>query len=132
MPIGPVTGSRAPAHLTTALSTPQAPPGAFREALAASGGSADPQRALVDAILEKGLHAWAEERQREDLEARIRAQVLADMGLTEDDLSRMDGPRRTEIERRIQEILEQRMRAAMQEKLEQRLRQAAARSGLAL
>ena len=57
-------------------------------------------------ILEKGLLAYIREKQEE----RLRAEALAQLGLTEGDLEAMSSEEREEVERKIQELIEEKIR----------------------
>src|SRR3546814_395912 len=82
------------------------------QALLGSGDERAPSQGLIDQILEKGLKGWADDRYREKLENKIREQVLAELDLTEDDLSQMGEVVRQRIEQLIEDRVRERLRAA--------------------
>src|SRR3546814_9126870 len=85
------------------------------QALLGSGDERAPSQGLIGRILEKGLKGWADDRYREKLENKIREQVLAELDLTEDDLSQMGEVVRQRIEQLIEDRVRERLRAALAE-----------------
>lgn len=71
------------------------------------------QDQLTDEILDKGFRVWAQDKHREKIEAEVRAQVLASMGLTEEDFTTLEA----EIQQRIQDIIEGKIREKMTEEM---------------
>ena len=77
------------------------------------------QDQMTDEILEKGFRVWAQEKHREKIEAEVRAQVLASMGLTEEDYVSLEA----EVQQRIQDIIEQKIREKMTEEMTKDLKE---------
>lgn len=89
-------------------------------------GAADGSEAVEDAILDKGLAEWAREQQMERLRKKIEAEIMAELGLSGDDLKKMEPEARTRLMSAIQEEVERRIREAMQAKMAEKLGDAAA------
>lgn len=66
----------------------------------------------VDSIKTKGFSAWARDTQIEALKEKLRKQVMADMGVDENSLSRLSSVVREVLEKKIQEEVERRMQEA--------------------
>lgn len=77
-----------------------------------------PSSAPIDEILKKGLSAWAHEQKMEALKEKLRAQILSDKGLSEQDLAAMPVERRDTIEREIQKLIEEKLKEALQKAVE--------------
>lgn len=67
----------------------------------------------LDDIKSKGFSAWVRDKQLEELKEKLRRQVMADMGLNEDSLSRLSAAMREILEQKIQEEVEKRMQEEM-------------------
>lgn len=67
----------------------------------------------LDAIKSKGFTAWVRDTQIEELKKKLRSQVMADMGLDEDQLTRLSAVMRQILEQKIQEEVEKRMQEEM-------------------
>lgn len=63
----------------------------------------------LDAIKSKGFSAWVRDTQIEALKEKLRKQVMADMGIDDDSLSRLSAVMREILEKKIQEEIERRM-----------------------
>lgn len=63
----------------------------------------------LDAIKSKGFSAWVRDSQIEALKEKLRKQVMADMGIDDDSLSRLSSVMREILEKKIQEEIERRM-----------------------
>lgn len=63
----------------------------------------------LDAIKSKGFSAWVRDTQIEALKEKLRKQVMADMGVDDDSLSRLSAVMREILEKKIQEEVERRM-----------------------
>lgn len=85
----------------------------------AGGSKADAEKALEfqahlkDQILDKGLMGWAKEQWQEKLEAKLRKEVMAEMDLTDAQLTSMEETLRRTIENMIQQQIEKKMQQAM-------------------
>lgn len=69
----------------------------------------------MDAIKTKGFSAWARDTQIEALKEKLRKQVMADMGIDDQSLSRLSAVMREVLEKKIQEEVERRMQEAAAE-----------------
>lgn len=78
--------------------------------------SAAPEKSLIDQILEKGLMKWGQEQRMEELKAKLRAEALQGLGLTEEDLAKMEPELQASIEDRIEQMIRERLEAALNEK----------------
>jgi hypothetical protein len=86
--------------------------GAFDAALLAAQRAQERQQqhaSEIDSIKSKGFTAWARDSQVEALKEKLRKQVMAAMGLDEDQLSHMTSAMRQILEAKIQEEIERRM-----------------------
>ncbi|MFN3878261.1 MAG: hypothetical protein ACK4MH_07780 [Brevundimonas sp.] len=87
-----------------------------------SAGQNQPSSTLdrdLDQIREKGLSAWAHDQQMEKLKEKLRAQVLSDKKLSEDDLAAMPTEQRSSVETEIQKMIEDMIREAMKTAMEE-------------
>lgn len=91
-------------------------PGAFDAALAAARKAEERQRqhaTEMDSIKSKGFTAWVRDEQIEALKEKLRRQVMADMGLEEDQLAQLSSAMRDILEQKIREEVEKRMEEEM-------------------
>jgi len=104
---------------STSAGNGQAP--AATQTQPASGGSGASQGLIdqIDQILEKGLQAWAEEKRLEELKAEIRDEVMGELGITTEDLGKMEEEMRKRVEQRIEDMVRERLEAALQQGGEQ-------------
>lgn len=63
----------------------------------------------LESIKTKGFSAWVRDTQIEALKEKLRKQVMADMGVDDDSLSRLSSVMREILEKKIQEEVERRM-----------------------
>lgn len=63
----------------------------------------------VDAIKSKGFSAWVRDTQIEKLKEKLRQQVMAEMGLNDDDLSKLSKVMQEILEKKIQEEVDKRL-----------------------
>ena len=63
----------------------------------------------LDAIKSKGFSAWVRDTQIEALKEKLRKQVMADMGIDEDSLSKLSSVMQEILEKKIQEEIDRRM-----------------------
>ncbi len=77
------------------------------------------QDKLTSEIMDKGFLAWAAEKQKEKIEAEVRAQVLSSMGLDEDDFANLEA----EVQQRIQNLIEEKAREQMEKEVAKNLEQ---------
>lgn len=101
-------------HGRTSESTGKDKASAAAQALPASGGAGNSQ-SLIDEILEKGLQAWAEEKRLEKLKEMIKDEVMGELGITTEDLEKMDEVVRNQVEQRIAEMVNERLEAALRQ-----------------
>lgn len=86
--------------------------GGFNAALDAARKAENARQARaseLDSIKSKGFSAWVRDTQIESLKEKLRKQVMADMGLTEDDMSRLSKAMQEILEKKIQEEVDKRM-----------------------
>ena len=83
---------------------------------------------LKNEIFAKGFRGWATEYHKEKLEAEVRAQVLRSFGLSEDEYAKLD----SEVQQRIQEIIEAKAREKMEEQMAKELEKSKSDSTTAL
>lgn len=86
--------------------------GAFGAALSAAQRAQQRQQqhdSEMDAIKSKGFTTWARDTQIEALKEKLRQQVMAEMGVDEDSLSRLSSVMREILEKKIQEEVDRRM-----------------------
>lgn len=67
----------------------------------------------LDSIKSKGFTAWVRDTQIAELKEKLRRQVMADMGLDENQLTRLSAAMRQILEQKIQEEVEKRMQEEM-------------------
>lgn len=100
-----------------ASATPSGAASNLANGLADSAGEAERalqfQAHLKDQILDKGLMGWAKEQWVEKLKAQLRKEVMADMDLTDAQLTSMEETLRRTIEQMIQQQIEKKMQQAM-------------------
>ena len=90
----------------------------FNAALKASQKADARQKAHeseMDAIKEKGFTNWVRDTRIEKLKEELRKKIMAQMGLDEDSLSKMEPV--------VQQILEQKIQEAVEEQLQQALKE---------
>lgn len=88
--------------------------GPFDDALAAAQrakASQDAQDADLASIRSKGFTAWARDTRIEKLKEELRRKVMSQMGLTEDDLSKVSDAIRQVLEQKIKEEVEKQLMA---------------------
>ena len=105
--------------------------GPFDDALAAAArakASQDARDSDLASIRSKGFTAWARDTRMEKLKEELRRKVMADMGLTEEDMSKLSDAMRQVLEQKIKEEVEKRM-AALREKGDQKSDTAATKNG---
>jgi hypothetical protein len=73
------------------------------------------QDKLIDEILKKGLMKWGQDQRLDELKAKLRGDVLKGLGLTEEDLAKMPPDQRSDIEKQIDNMIRQRLEAALAE-----------------
>jgi hypothetical protein len=71
---------------------------------------------IYNEIIDKGFAKWTQEMRKEELEKKLRAQILDSLGLTEDELGYMPAEKIAEIEKIIQELMQQIMAEQGQDK----------------
>jgi len=72
-------------------------------------------QSVIDEILEEGLQAWAEEKRLEKLKEMIQDEVMGELGITTEDLEKMDEVVRNQVEQRIAEMVNERLEAALKQ-----------------
>ncbi|MCC3861245.1 hypothetical protein [Pseudemcibacter aquimaris] len=77
------------------------------------------QNALTEKIMSKGFLDWAEEVNREKLEAEVRAQVLSSMGYSEEDYATLEA----EVQQRIEQIIKEKIEEKIEEELAKKLKE---------
>jgi hypothetical protein len=73
------------------------------------------QDKLIDEILKKGLMKWGQDQRLDELKAKLRGDVLKGLGLTEEDLAKMPPDQRADVEKQIDNMIRQRLEAALAE-----------------
>lgn len=66
-------------------------------------------------ILDKGFSDWVRDMKIEKLKEELRKKVMADMGLTEDQLAKMEAVMRQILEQKIQEEVEKQLAEAVEQ-----------------
>ena len=95
-----------------ASNEPGATGGGFSAALDAERKAEQARQARtneLDAIKSKGFSAWVRDTQIEALKEKLRKQVMADMGIDEDSLSKLSSVMQEILEKKIQEEIDRRM-----------------------
>lgn len=67
-------------------------------------------------IVDAGFGKWVQEMRKEELEQKLRAQILQSLGLTEEELGYMPAEKIAEIEKTIQELMQKIMAEKGQDK----------------
>ena len=80
------------------------------EAKATTTEVIEDKKRVIDEIREKGFSAFLEDLKEEQMK-KLREEILRSMGLTEDDLEKMPGEQRAQIEKLIQQEIQERMAA---------------------
>lgn len=89
----------------------------------------------MDAIKEKGFTAWVRDTRIEKLKEELRKKIMAEMGLDEDSLAKMEPVIQQILEQKIQEEVEKQLQQALKEEENQGapgqsvVQQAAAQAG---
>ena len=78
-----------------------------------------PLQADLDQIREKGLSAWAHDQQMEKLRQKLRDQILSDKKLNEEALAAMPDAQRDSVEAEIQKLIEEMLQQAMKTAVEE-------------
>jgi len=58
-------------------------------------------------ILDKGFSQWTQEMRKEELEKKLREEILSSLGLTEEELGFLPAEKIAEIEKSIMELMQQ-------------------------
>jgi hypothetical protein len=100
----------------------------FNAALKASQKADARQKAHeseMDAIKEKGFTNWVRDTRIEKLKEELRKKIMAQMGLDEDSLSKMEPVVQQILEQKIQEAVEEQLQQALKEEEQQQQQQGA-------
>ena len=80
-----------------------------------SPASKTAEQILIDQIMEKGLMRWGQDQRMEELKAKLRAEALQGLGLSEDDLAKLEPELQAAIEDRIAQLIREKLEAALEE-----------------
>jgi len=88
---------------------------------AASNEELSDSQKIYKEIVDAGFGKWVQEMRQEELEKKLRAQILQSLGLTEEELGFMPADKIAQIENMIKNLMQQLMANSAQEKgMEQR------------
>ncbi len=102
-----------------------AQPTAADKAKSKAEASAAANRAVLAAVRDKGVYAWAQEQKLEKLKEKIRQQVMAEHKMDDAALSRLDPAQRASAEKSIEDEIAERIQEAMKSALEGEAKSAA-------
>lgn len=74
---------------------------------------------VIDEIMEKGFVDWAHEEWLERIREEARKAVMADMGMTEDDVAAMTPDMQAQVERLIKEAVDEAVKRAVEKAAEE-------------
>ncbi len=91
-----------------------------KKSAAATAEVSDSQK-IYKEIVDAGFGKWVQEMRKEELEKKLRAQILESLGLTEEELGYMPADKIAEIEKMIKNLMQELLANSAQDKGKEQL-----------